>query len=419
MAPPPVDLFPVVPVVALDQDRWRLPGLATAHSHAFQRALRGRTQRRSSAADSFWSWRALMYRLVEQLDPDALYTISRFAYTELAMSGVTAVGEFHYLHHAPHGHPYTNRTELADAVIQAALDVGIRLALLRTAYLRGGYQQSLSAAQQRFADPTVTDVIRDLETLRARYANQPLVTIGVAAHSVRAVPLPQLIELAHYARAQQFPFHMHICEQRREVDECLAEYGTTPVALLAQQGLLSPHFVGIHATHLTPAEIQILGAARCTICLCRTTERDLGDGLPPTSALVAAGVQLCVGVDSHACGDAFEEIRAVELDERSRLERRHIVADASTLLAMGSQIGYSACGLAAYAAADQIWLRADDPALAAIDPEHAVDAILFAAGPRAVDRVDVAGRTIVEDGRHLHYDAALHDYQATLRRLSL
>ena len=333
------------PSIQFKNGHWVMPGLATAHSHAFQRALRGRTQRRSTTANSFWSWRGLMYQLAENLDPESVYHITRFAYMELALSGVTAVGEFHYVHHDQGGVPYTNRTELSDAVIRAAKDVGIRICLIRTAYLRGGHEQTMTPAQQRFSDPSIDLAIQDAEALRVKYSDDPLVTVAVAAHSIRAIPIDPLCELSSYAAHHGLPFHMHICEQRREIEECLAEYGTTPVALLNERGILSPRFVGVHATHLTSEEIQDLGQSQSFVCICRTTERDLGDGLPPMSDLIQAGAQLCVGVDSHACENAFEEIRAVEFDERSRLEARHTTAEAPALLDAGSRLGYAACGL--------------------------------------------------------------------------
>ncbi|MCB0158946.1 MAG: formimidoylglutamate deiminase, partial [Caldilineaceae bacterium] len=306
----------VSPQVRVTDRHFVLPGLATAHSHAFQRALRGRTQRRAAAAGSFWSWRGLMYHLAERLDPERIYALSHFAYVELAMSGVTAVGEFHYVHHAPDGRPYADRVAMADAVIRAAKDSGVRVTLIRTAYLRAGFGQELVPAQRRFVDLDIAPVMDDVDALRARYAGDPLVRVGVAAHSIRAVPLADVVALADFAAARGLPFHMHVAEQRRELDECRAEYGLTPVALLADGGVLSPNFVGVHATHLTADEVMRLGQSGATVCLCRTTERDLGDGLPRTGELAAAGVRLCAGVDSHCAPDAFEELRAVELDER-------------------------------------------------------------------------------------------------------
>jgi formiminoglutamate deiminase len=408
-----------LPSITYEGDRIVMPGLATAHSHAFQRALRGRTQRRTSQAGSFWSWRGLMYSLVEKLDPADLFNIARFAFTELALSGVTAVGEFHYLHHGPGGQPYADRLELAEAVIRAAQAVGIRLTLIRSAYLRAGYGQSLAPAQARFVDPDPDTVLADVETLAQRYGGDPLVGVALAAHSIRAVPKEPLLVLANYAKGRQMPFHMHVAEQRREVEECLAEYGRRPVKLLAEAGLLDEYFVAIHATHLSPPEIEALGAARAFVCLCRTTERDLGDGLPESAALVAAGSRLCLGVDSHAGSDAFEEIRAVELDDRSRSEARHVVAEAPALLQAATMAGYEAIGLAGAGSQDRVYLRADDPALAGSPADLLADAVIFGATPRAVSEVIVAGQSIVQEGRHPLYDQARQAFELTLRRLGL
>lgn len=395
-----------------------MPGMATAHSHAFQRALRGRTQRRQTAADSFWSWRGLMYRLAGQLDPEDFYSISRFAYTELAMSGVTAVGEFHYVHHSQSGTPYANRTELAEAVIQAAKDVGLRICLIRTAYLRAGFQQTLDVAQHRFVDPSIELVLQDVDRLRTKFADDQLVSVAIAAHSIRAVPIQPVKALVDYATQHHLPFHMHICEQQRELEECQAEYDTTPVELLAAHGVLSPHFVGVHATHLSLAEIQALGQSRSMVCLCRTTERDLGDGLPRTADLVQAGVSLCVGVDSHAASDAFEEIRAIELDDRSRIEARTVVAEAPALLAAATDVGFRAIGFE-QGQNDIVHLKINDASLAGMDNTLTADAIIFGATPRAVDKVTVAGKRIVQEGVHQQYEAALLGYQRTLKKLAL
>ncbi len=407
------------PAILYEAGHWVLPGLATAHSHAFQRALRGRTQRRATRAGTFRGWRDEMYRLVEGLSPDDLYAISRFAYTELAMSGVTAVGEFHYVHHGPGGRPYEVPTELADAVVRAARDVGIRICLIRTAYLRAGYRQSAVPAQERFIDPSIDHVMQDLDDLRSRYGDDPQVAVAAAAHSVRAVPISGIRTLAAYADENALPFHMHVSEQRGELKECRAEHGTTPVALLSNEGVLSPRFVAVHATHLEDAEVSALVENHAFVCICRTTERDLGDGLPPMSGLLDAGARLCVGVDSHACENAFEEVRAVELDERSRLERRHAAAEGPELLDAATRQGYAACGLEAQWKEDRIHLDGNDPSIAAIDPDCAPDAIVFGVTPRAVKSVVVAGRQIIAEGRHAQYDDTLELYRKSLRKLEL
>jgi len=278
-------------VIRLDGDALSLPGLATAHSHAFQRALRGRTHRPlapSRGGASFWSWRGLMYELAAKLDPDTIYALSRYAYVELAMSGVTAVGEFHYVHHQPDGEPYDDRTALADAVVRAAIDAGLRVCLLRVLYQRPGLGRALEPTQRRFSDADVDDALRDVETLRARWAAEPRVRVGVAPHSVRAVPLEGVRAGAAFAEEHSLPFHMHVSEQRREVRECLAEHGRRPVQLLADEGVLTDRFVGVHATHLDAREIAALGASRAFACVCRTTERDLGDGLPSLTPMLAS-----------------------------------------------------------------------------------------------------------------------------------
>lgn len=403
------------PVVRREGRHLLLPGLATVHSHAFQRALRGRTQRRSTDAATFWSWRALMFALAERLDPEALFDIARFAFVELAMSGVTAVGEFHYLHHDRGGHPYDNRVELSEAMIRAARAAGIRVSLIRAAYLRAGHQQTPEPGQRRFCDPSVDLVLRDVETLRARFSHDPLVRIAVAAHSIRAVPIEQVTALAAYARANQLPFHMHVAEQRRELAECRAEYGATPVELLAQHGILDERFTAIHATHLSQAEIAALGAARAFVGLCRATERDLGDGAPDLAALLHAGARLCFGVDSHAGGDAFEEPRAAELDMRVRAEARHVAAEAPLLLDAATRAGYQAIGFGPEWREDTVRLDAEDPSVAGAADDLLADAVIFGATPRAVDRVEVAGRVIVADGYHVGYDEALAGFQRAMR----
>lgn len=400
-------------------DRIVMPGMATAHSHAFQRALRGRTQRKDTGAGSFWSWRSLMYRLAERIDPETCYQIARLAYAELAMTGVTAVGEFHYLHHAPGGAPYENRLEMAEAGIRAAQEAGIRITLIRTAYLRAGYGKTLEPAQQRFTDPSAEMALSDVDALAARYARTPRVGITLAAHSVRAVPLDQIVTLAAYARQHGLPFHMHVAEQRREIEACMAEYGKRPVEVLAGSGVLDKRFTAVHATHLTPGEIEALGAARAFVCLCRTTERDLGDGLPETAALLDAGVRLCVGVDSHAISDAFEELRAVEMDERSRTETRHAAVDATALLTAGIKNGYQAIGMDHAWQADRVYLNARDPSIVGMDDAVLPDMVVFGATPRAVDEVVVDGQTIVKDGVHIKYDEIRKGYLSALRRLGI
>ena len=408
-----------------------MPGMASAHSHAFQRALRGRTQQRSphpqplsrqtgegSAPINFWGWRDQMFRLVSQLTPDDVFNISRFAFCELAMSGVTAVGEFHYVHHDVGGQPYANRLEMSAAVMRAAQEAGIRMTLIRTAYFRAGYKQDLHEGQKRFCDVGVDEVLRDVEALTSEVRDQRSeVRMGLAAHSIRACERWQVRELAAYARQHAMPFHMHVSEQRREDQECVDEYGLRPAQMLAEDGILDERFVAIHGTHLTQGEIELMGAANASVCMCRTTERDLGDGYPNVAAMRQAGIRLCVGADSHAGSDAFEEVRAIELDDRSRAEKRIVAAEADALLAIATTNGYAAIGLADVADQDEVHLRSDDASLAAISDELLNDAVMFGANPRAIDKVLVQGNVIVEGGRHVRYDEALRGYKTSLKRM--
>lgn len=401
-----------------------LPGIASAHSHAFQRVLRGRAQRSKSAAASgasFWSWRGLMYSLAERVSPEDLYAISRYAFVELASAGVTTVGEFHYLHHTPDGTPYAERTLLADTVIRAALDAGLRIALLRVVYRRAGHDRALEPAQRRFVDASLDDALQDIERLRQCHEHDPRVRVGVAPHSVRAVGREELALASAHARAHGLILHAHVAEQQREIEECLAEHGQRPVELLASLGALGAHFTAVHATHLAPHEAQLLGAARSFVCVCRTTERDLGDGLPDLARLREAGARFTTGTDSHASADPFEEARAMELDERTRAQAREVALDAHAIVGALTHDAHTSLGFDLDALDDEVVLDARDPAIDTLierdDLDAAVDAIAWQASARAVRSVRVAGREIVRQGRHIDYDEARRDYERVVRRL--
>jgi formimidoylglutamate deiminase len=304
---------------------------------------------------------------------------------------VRTVGEFHYVHHQPDGTPYDDRTILADAVIRAARDAGLRIALLRVAYHRAGPGRAAEPGQRRFCDPAVDDVLRDVDTLRARWKGERDVVIGLAPHSVRAVPPAWLAPLREHAEKHALALHIHVAEQAREVDECLGETGRRPLELLADHGLLSPRFVAVHATHLLAHEAALLGAARAFACICATTERDLGDGLPDITALRAAGARLCTGVDSHVLVDPVEDLRSLETHERLRTHARVTFRPATgtpaeQLWREGSLQGAAACGFDD--AGGHVVLRRDHPALALVDDDYLLDAVVFGAGSGVVDRVD-------------------------------
>jgi formimidoylglutamate deiminase len=368
----------------------RLPALATAHSHAFQRGMRGAAQRPSPAAnakDDFWSWRGQMYALATSLTPESIERISRVAFRELFAAGVRTVGEFHYVQHQADGTPYAQRTLLSEIVVEAARTAGLRVCLLRVAYHRAGPGRDAEPGQRRFCDPDADAVLRDVDALRVKYKDDPDVRVGVAPHSVRAVPPSWLAPLAAYAEKHALPFHMHVAEVAREVDECVAETGKRPVELLADLGVLSSRFCGVHCTNLLPHEAKLLGAARAFACICATTERDLGDGLPDLGALRAAGARLCTGIDSHVITDPFDDLRALETHERLRTRSRVTFSaapstPAEALWREGSIEGASACGFEG--AGSEITIDCDHPSLALVPDDLLMDAVVFAGSPALV-----------------------------------
>lgn len=311
---------PPRPTVERLPGRALLPGFVNAHSHAFQRLIRGRTQWKPAGEPEadFWSWRETMYAAASSLSPKDVFVASRWCFLEMLRAGWTTVGEFHYLHRDPEGRPYDDPGELALRVVAAARDVGIRIALLNVCYATGGIGKLLASRQRRFATPDLEGYTRDTEALAGALADDPLTTVGAAPHSVRAVPREWMRPLGEWARSRGMPLHMHVSERPREVADCRAAHGLPPVALAAEEGLLDGRFTGIHATHLAPEEVRLLGQAQGTACLCPTTERDLGDGIPPSSELSAAGAGFALGSDSHTVIDPFEEMRLVEYHERLR-----------------------------------------------------------------------------------------------------
>ncbi|MEV6560716.1 formimidoylglutamate deiminase [Nocardia sp. NPDC051756] len=369
-----------------------IPGFANAHSHAFHRALRGRTQHDQG---TFWTWRERMYAVAAQLDPDSYYRLARAVYAEMVLAGYTSVGEFHYLHHAPGGARYSDPNAMSAALAAAADDAGIRLTLLDTCYLAGGFGAELGEHQLRFSDGNVDAWA---ERAAAFTPKQELVRTGVAAHSVRAVPAAALSVVAEAAKGR--PLHVHLSEQPSENTDCLAAHGVTPTALLAEAGLLGPQTVAVHATHLTTADIALLADSGTRACFCPTTERDLGDGIGPARALADAGVVLCLGTDSHAVIDAFEEWRALELDERlaSRARGRFSPADLYRAATDHASIGWPEAGrIAPNAAADLVTIDLDSIRTAGTAPAAA----LFAATASDIRSVVVAGRPVVSEHRHL------------------
>ena len=383
-----------------------LPGMANAHSHAFHRALRGRTQ---LGTGSFWTWRDQMYTAAQRLDPDSYFRLARAVYGEMAMAGITCVGEFHYLHHGPGGAPYADPNAMGVALVAAANEAGIRITLLDTCYLHGGIGEGPNETQQRFSD-------RDALSWAARAsASSSLesdgVKVGAAIHSVRAVD-PATIELvAAWAAAHDAPLHAHVSEQKAENQQCIDAYGLTPTALLAERGALSERFTAVHATHLAGSDIGLYGVHGCTICMCPTTERDLADGIGPALALRDAGARLSLGTDSHAVIDMFEEARAVEHDERlaSQVRGSH---DAPSLMRAATVQGHDGLGwsdagrIEVGMLADLVSVRMDSVRTAGSSAITAVESAVFAASATDVHHVVAGGVVIVSDGRHQRMDVA-------------
>ena len=379
-----------------------LPGFANAHSHAFHRALRGRTH---GDGGTFWTWRERMYEVAAVLDPDIYYDLARACYAEMALAGVTCVGEFHYVHHAPDGSPYDDPNAMGEAVRHAAHDAGIRLTLLDTCYLAGGIEQGvhvpLSPRQARFGDGDARGWARRLEGLHGDDAT----IIGGAIHSVRAVPRDQMPVIVSAMRGR--PLHAHLSEQVAENAACELAYGLTPAAVLAEAGALGPMSTVVHATHLSAADIGLLGATRTSSCFCPTTERDLADGIGPAMELAKAGSPICLGSDQNAVIDLLEEARGLEMHERLAHHERGRFAPASLVDALTvhghESLGWADAGrIAVGQRGDLVAVRTDTVRTAGVDPAQVVTSA-FASD---IDSVVVDGRLVVAGGRHASLDVA-------------
>ncbi|MET4661557.1 formimidoylglutamate deiminase [Streptomyces fungicidicus] len=375
-----------------------LPGLANAHSHAFHRALRSTVQ---VGSGTFWTWREIMYATADRLTPDTYHALARAVYAEMALAGITTVGEFHYVHHAPGGTPYADPNAMGEALLEAAAEAGIRITLLDTAYLSSGFGQPPTTHQLRFSDGDADAWARRCSALREREHAR----IGAAVHSVRAVPADQLATVAGWAEEREAPLHVHLSEQTAENDACQEIHGCTPAQLLALHGVLGPRTTGVHNTHLTAEDIALIGGSGTGTCMCPTTERDLADGIGPAAALQNEGSPLSLGSDSHAVIDLLEEARAMELNERLRTRSRgHWTAAA--LLRAATADGHAALGwedagtIEAGARADLTTLALDSVRTAGPLPRLGAETAVFAATAADVRHTIVAGRHVVRDGAH-------------------
>jgi formiminoglutamate deiminase len=394
----------VPPSGATRLDGITIPGLANVHSHAFQRALRGRTQ---SGRGDFWTWREAMYRLASRLDPDLYLALARATFGEMALAGVTCVGEFHYLHHGPSGVPYADPNEMGEAMVQAARDVGIRITLLDACYLHGGIGDEPNEVQRRFSDGSA----EAWGSRVAELADGPGARIGAAIHSVRAVDPDAAATVAAWAGEREAPLHAHVSEQPAENVASLEAYGSTPTDVLAGVGAVSERFVAVHAVHLDESDFELLGEAGSRCCLCPTTERDLADGIARAERMRSAGIGLTLGSDSHSVIDLFEEARAVELDERLGTGERGR-NPAPELMRAATEAGHACLGwpdagrIEAGALADLVTVGLDSPRLAGTEAPSAVESLVFAATAADVRHVVAGGRPIVRDGAHVDLDVA-------------
>jgi formimidoylglutamate deiminase len=414
-------------------NRALLPGLINAHSHAFQRVIRGRTEHRTrNVKDSFWTWREMMYSAATRLTPEDIYDASRMAFLEMALTGITAVGEFHYLHHAPDGSEYDDPNLLAKQVLRAATDVGLRIALLRVAYARSGYELEPNPQQARFVEPNAELYLKHLQQLRSDLAElSDSAWVGVAPHSVRAVPLDYLKSIVSYANDEGLPTLMHVAEQPAEISACIQEYGRSPIALLASEGLLNERFTAVHCIHVTPKAVQALAEARAMVCACPTTERNLGDGVVPADLLFEHGIRVSLGSDSHVQIDLLEDARELEYhlrmqkleravlwpeedDSRSALAAR--LFDCATINGAAS-IGAPGGTLAAGRPADFFTVDLDDPSIAGAAEDDLLAAIVFGLSRTAIRDVVVAGKQIVTEGRHKDQDEIVSRFTQLQRKL--
>ena len=381
------------------------PGFVNVHSHSFQRDLRGLVERVSHLApeDDFWTWREAMYAAAGSLDPERIGDVARRCFTQMREAGYTAVGEFHYVHHQPDGTPYARPNALAEAVCAAAEDVGIRIVLLLAAYQRGGFDRPPDPGQRRFCDPSVEAYLARLEALQVWAAARPLVTVGAAPHSIRAVSEEWLTRIAEHCADHELVLHLHADEQPREIAETLAATGLRPVQLIDRAGALTHHTTIVHGTHCDDDELALLAERGATVCACPTTEGNLGDGYVPARRLLQAGVPICVGSDSNTILDPLAELRELEHVARRTAERRNVlVADgdngpAPYLLSCGWAHGAHALGLPAPvieagAPADLIAIDLDHTQIAGVADEHLAAAIVMAGSAALVTRTWVAGR---------------------------
>jgi formimidoylglutamate deiminase len=398
-----------------------LPGFVNAHSHTFQRLIRGKAESRAASGRDFWSWRGCMYHAAASLDPGDVYDVARMAFLEMAMAGTTTVGEFHYLHTKPDGEPYDDPNLLSKQVIAAAQSIGIRIVLLRNAYFRSGYNLPPDPGQTRFIENT-RSFLENMDALtKANSGEEKTVSFGVAPHSIRAVPLADLKEIVAWGREQRLPIHMHVAEQVAENKACMDEYAATPVALLGREGILGADFTGVHSIHMSSDEAQVIADAGATICSCPTTERNLGDGIIAADVAMKMGIHFALGSDSQAQIAPLEDARELEYHLRLAQQQRSILDQISetsiasrlfncATLNGARSLGVNAGELRPGSVADFFTVDLNDLSICGHSRSDLLSSIVFSLERTAIRDVAVQGKLIVRDGVHRHHDDVIDRY---------
>lgn len=388
-----------------------MPGFVNTHSHSFQRLIRGKAESRILSGRDFWSWRGTMYHAAAQLNAQEIYDVARMAFLEMVLAGTTTVGEFHYLHTSADGQPYEDPNLLSKQVIAAAKSVGLRIVLLRTAYLRSGYELPRDPGQTRFFEST-HDFLLNMDALVEAFpANSAEVHFGVAPHSIRAVPLHDLEEIAAWSRARKLPLHMHVAEQIAENTACVREYGYTPMELLSRNRILGPDFTAVHSIHISSSEIEMLAQAEAAICSCPTTERNLGDGVIASDLVMRAGIRVALGSDSQAQIDPLEDARELDYHLRLRDQERAILDQiegktlASRLFACATVNGARALSVPTGefirgSFADCFTIDLADVSIAGHSSDDLLPITVFSLNRSAIRDVIVNGKFIVRDQQH-------------------
>lgn len=402
-----------------------LPGLVNAHSHAFQRLIRGKAESRAISGKDFWSWRGTMYHAACAVSPEQMYRVARMVFLEMLLCGITTVGEFHYVHNRPDGKPYPDPNTLARQVIAAANSVGLRIVLLRSAYQRAGFRLQPDPGQRRFYEST-SAFLKSTEALLAETSET--VGVGLAPHSIRALPLHEIRAIAQWGREHGLPIHMHMAEQVAENEACVQEHGATPIALLARERLLGPDWTAIHAIHLREQEFGMLADAGVTICACPTTERNLGDGIFAADLAFEQRIPVALGSDSQAQIGPLEDARQLDYhlrllrQERAVLDQIHDEPIAQRLFGAATLGGAHALQVPAGelypgCVADFFTVDLADLSIAGDEEADLLPRLVFGMSRTAVRDVVVQGRWIVRDGKHKLQDEIVREYEQTAQEV--